>query len=184
MCASAGLHGVSVVGGTLPGSWQSLSRLQSLSLSLNGAGPYGPLPAEWSALSALQQLSLSNATVSSGLPTTWASLYGLRQVRLQNVSFTGAAAPGYSLPAGWGVMGSLESFVLANVSGLYGALPSRWVNEWQALRTLHIREAPGITVGSADLAALMSWNRTSGGLQNVTLEGANITGSIPALSNK
>lgn len=168
------------MGGTLPSAWAKMSRLQSLSLSMNGPWSYGYLPGVWSSLSGLQYLSVSNASFAGGLPADWANLYNLMELRLHNVTVD----PFSTLPTLWAQnMKALSTLVLDDVRGVSGGLPPNWLTNFKNLTALHISKMPALNI-TVDLVANLMRADNLGGLEDLAVEHCNMTDTIPALAGR
>lgn len=183
----AGLDNVTIVGGILPPEWGNMTRLRSLSLNFSDTArqattPAVSLPTSWSGLASLERLSLSNWVITGTPPSTWSSLASLRELSLKNITFCCGA--GLVLPPSWGGLPALTKLMLEEVKGLSGSLPSTWVTGLANLTVLLLKGLPGVAVATADMVALMSASRTSGGLQSLALEGFNLTGTLPPVTSR
>lgn len=181
LCLSViGLDGMTVLGGTLPSEWTSMTRLRSLSLSLNGPGYYGFLPSAWSSLAGLQYLSISNGSFMGGLPAEWAKHYNLKELRLQNITVDRFS----TLPSIWAQnMVALGTLVLEDVRGVSGSLPSSWLVSYKNLTVLHIKLMPALNITVDQISSLMQAENL-GGLEDLAVEGCNVTGNIPAIAGR
>ena len=112
------------LGGVLPPSWSSLTRLQYLDLSSNGIT--GPLPSTWGALTDLTFLQLVGNKLSGTIPQQWSALRDLRRVYVDTNQLSGP------LPASLSECTALATLSLAGNPGISGQLPP----EWSALTNL------------------------------------------------
>jgi hypothetical protein len=175
--------------GMLPAAWGNMTRLQSLSLSYNASAPHPSstlsLPSSWSGLSSLQRMSVSNWKLDGGLPSLWSSMMSLRDLRFRNVTF--CCSLNYTVPMTWGSLSNLYTFLLDDVRGLTGTLPSVWYTGSSTLQVLHLRAVPGLTVSWSNVTSLLfsaAPPMTGRLLRSLTLDGLNLTGSmVPAASS-
>jgi hypothetical protein len=114
-----------------------------------------------------------------GLPAEWAKLYSLKELRLQNVTVDRFS----TLPTLWAQnMAALSTMVLDDVRGVSGSLPTSWLVSYRNLTVLHIKNMPALNISVDQIMSLMQLNL--GGLEDLAVEGCNITGTIPAVTGR
>jgi hypothetical protein len=169
------LQGTVLVAGPLPISTGDVSNLQVLRIS-GGPNNLGSLPQDWSIFPELNELSLYNMDLSGALPAEYSDMVSLSKLGLYNITFADGLA---QLPADWSNL-QVTQFVLNNIKGLSGSLPSSWSGGgWPQLVNLSVQHVPSL------FATLDDWwgfiNRPGAPLQQtVMLNDNGMQGTIPA----
>ncbi|CAM6054442.1 unnamed protein product, partial [Sphagnum tenellum] len=111
------VSGHSLVQGTLPASWGSLSSLIHLDLSFNALT--GTIPDEWSQMRSLQKLYLEGNLLESTLPASFSNLVELRTFRADINKLSG------TLPDSWGALVNMQELYLTD-NNFVGYIPFSW----------------------------------------------------------
>lgn len=168
--------------GSLPSSWNQMSKLKSFQAESNRLT--GSLPSSWGDMSQVVVVSLGTNLLTGTLPESWSNMSQVQGLTLYGNKLTG------SLPNSWPQMPQLEWLDLSNNS-LTGSLPSSWANMSQISVSSNklSRSLPGSLSSSQDCATLvLSHNALTGTLpasfgQQLTwldLSYNNLTGTLPS----
>jgi hypothetical protein len=80
-------------------------------------------------------------------------------------------------------MVALSTLVLEDIRGVAGSLPSSWLVNYRNLTVLHIKKMPALNI-TVDQVTSMMRAENLGGLEDLAVEGCNITGNIPAVAGR
>eukprot|EP00873_Tetraselmis_striata_P011775 jgi/Tetstr1/432039/TSEL_021511.t2 len=148
--------------GSLPPSWSSLTRLETLWLHDNWLT--GPLPPSWSALTRLEQLWLRDNELTGPLPPSWSALTRLTGLWLRDNELAGP------VPPSWSALTRLTGLSLY-ANQLTGPLPP----SWSALTRL-----TGLSLSTNQLTGPLppGWSALTG-LDELWLDSNELTGPVP-----
>ncbi len=108
-----------LISGSLPSSWSSLTNLYHMDLS-NMINLTGSLPSSWSTMTNLWELILDNNNLTWSLPSSWSTMTNLTRLSLSSTTnLTG------TLPSSWSNLRKLITLRLNN-NTLNGEIPSSW----------------------------------------------------------